>query len=151
MNRKEDLLEEKNDAETSSLPVSFEEYTKKEENAPESYYSDITEVGVKEDRYYEIFEKSKHKTRSWSVVALALAAVSVFCSWFGWIGLIFGICAIILSVVSRITLGYFDGVCICGLILGIFGVVFSGTMIIIDIVMASGVFDTYLAGIPFKK
>ena len=37
----------------------------------------------------------------------------------------FAVAAIALSIVSRTTLGYFDGMAIAGLILGIFGLIFG--------------------------
>lgn len=149
MDKKDGFREEKKE----TTPVPYEENNKEEtkKSVPESYYSNITTPTDKEDRYYEIFEKTKHKTRGWSVAALIFAIISVFCSFFGWIGLIFGIIAISLSVFSRITLGYFDGICIAGLILGIFGIVFSGSMIVIDILVESGKINNFLDKLPFIK
>ena len=101
---------------------------------PESYYHDSTEVGPvgDDDRYYEVFEKSKTKSMWWSVASLAAGFLSVICSIFGWFGLIVGVISVVLAVVSRIKLGYFDRFCVVGLIVGIFGIVFSGVDIIVS-------------------
>ena len=114
------------------------ELEKKEQNAlttPESFYHDSTEVGPvgDDDRYYEVFEKSKTKSMWWSVASLMAAVVSVLCSFFGWVGLIIGVASVVLAVISRKKLGYFDKFCIFGLIVGIFGIVFSG----VDIILSS--------------
>lgn len=82
------------------------------------------------------------KTMGWSVVSLVTGILSVICCCLGWTGLVFGAAAIIFAVVSRKTLGYFDGLSIAGLILGIFGVVFGG--VILGITLIGGEFwDEY--------
>ena len=126
--------------EDGSLPVSFQKKSESEdvEVTPESYYHNITESSGGDDRYYEIFEKSKHKTLGWSASSMVFGIISVLLCFFGWVGLIFGAVAIILSAVSRILLGYFDGMAIAGLILGIFGVVFGGVIIVAKILVDSG-------------
>ncbi len=153
MDKKDGFWGKNGKEEKTPVPVSYEEKKDEEmkKSVPESYYSNITTPSDGEDRYYEIFEKTKHKTRGWSVAALIFAIVSVFCSYFGWVGLAFGIIAISLSVVSRVTLRYFDGMCIAGLIIGIFGIVFSTSMIVIDMLIASGTLDAYLNKLPFIK
>lgn len=125
----------------ASLPVSFGEggEEKPTEVTPESYYHNISESARDgEDRYYEIFEKSKHKTLGWSVASLVFGIISVFCCFFGWVGLAFGIVAVVLSVISRISLGFFDGMSVAGLILGIFGIVFGGTFAVAKILIEMG-------------
>lgn len=153
MDRKDDIRDNR-DIEDSALPVSHENNgndERKTESAPESYYHDITTPpAAGEDRYYEIFDKTKHKTRGFSVAAMTLGIISVLCCCFGWAGLVLGIAAIVFSVVSRVTLGYFDGMCIAGLILGIFGVVFGTSMVIMDILIVRGVFDEYLENLPME-
>ena len=153
MDRKDNIRDDR-DVEESTLPVSYESKDSSEKNtdsAPESYYHDITTPPAEgEDRYYEIFEKTKHKTRGFSVAAMTLGIISVLCCCFGWVSLVLGIAAIVFSVVSRVTLGYFDGMCIAGLILGIFGVVFGSSMIIMDMLIARGVFDEYFENLPIE-
>lgn len=67
----------------------------------------------------------KPKTMGWSVVSLVSGIISVICCCLGVTGIILGAVAIISSIISRKTLGYFDGLSIAGLILGIFGLVFG--------------------------
>lgn len=137
MDKKNNLWNNQNEEERT-LPVSFGE-NEQVEVTPESYYHNISEAsGDGEDRYYEIFEKSKHKTLGWSVASLAFGIISVLCCFLGWGGLIIGAVAVILSVVSRISLGFFDGMSIAGLILGIFGIVFGGAIIVAKILIESG-------------
>ena len=153
MDRKDDIRDDR-DVEESSLPVSYESEDsskKSADSAPESYYHDITAPPTEgEDRYYEIFEKTKHKTRGFSVAAMTLGIISVLCCCFGWVALVLGVAAIVFSVVSRVTLGYFDGMCIAGLILGIFGVVFGTSMIVMDMLIVRGVFDEYIENLPVE-
>ncbi|MBE6634627.1 MAG: DUF4190 domain-containing protein [Ruminococcaceae bacterium] len=93
------------------------------------------EPNSSDERYNEIFNKSKHKTRLWSLISFVFALASVALCFFGWIGLAFAVCAVVMSFVSRRLLGYFDGFAVAGLICGIFGVVFSAVKIIIEMVM----------------
>lgn len=138
MDKREKKWKKENKSAEESLPVSYGE-SKDEAAVPESYYHDITTPPKEgEDRYYEIFEKTKYKTRGLSVAALILGIASVALCYFGWVGLILGIIAAALSVASRIILGYFDGMAVAGLILGIFGIVFGSSMIIIDALIAEG-------------
>ncbi len=81
------------------------------------------------ERYEEIFDSTKPKTVGFSIASMVLGIVSVVCCCFGWTGLIFGALAIAFSIVSRKVLGYFDGMSIAGLIVGIFGVCFGGLII----------------------
>ena len=55
--------------------------------------------------------------------------LSVLCCCLGWTGLVFGAAAVILSIVARRSLGYFDGMSIAGLVMGIFGFVFGAAMV----------------------
>lgn len=73
---------------------------------------------------------TKPKTRGWSVVSLVVGIISVLCCCLGWAGLVFGAVAVIASIISRRSLGYFDGLAIAGLVLGIFGIVFGGAILI---------------------
>ena len=71
----------------------------------------------------------KPKTLGWSVASMVVGILSVVCCCFGYTGVIFGIGAIILSIVARKTLGYFEGMSIAGLVLGIFGLVFGAAIV----------------------
>jgi FtsH-binding integral membrane protein len=81
-------------------------------------------------RYDEIFENGKKKTLAFSIVSLVTGILSVLCCCFYWVSLPLGIIAIVFAAISRYKLGYFDGMAIAGLILGIFGTVI-GTVVII--------------------
>lgn len=86
--------------------------------------------------YKDVMEM-KSKSRLWSVIALGLGILSVALSFVFWLGLLFGIAAIIATVVSRINLGYFDRISVAALIISIFGVVCSLIVMIGTIVLAS--------------
>ena len=145
MKKNNDVKNVKNTEKNNTLVASFEEVDGKNEEispTPESFYHDITTPPAEgEDRYYEIFEKTKHKTMGFSVASLIFGVVSLLCCYFGWAGMILGIIAIALSAVSRFILKYFDGICLAGLILGIFGVVFGGAMVVVDLLIAKGIFE----------
>lgn len=119
-----DLFEDKNDGKSSeSLPAEvgfdgdeFRTYDDTEADRPP----------VREEvRYEEIFDRSKPKSRGFSVASLVLGIFSTVCCCFGWGVLVMGIMAVVFAIISRKTLGYFDGLSIAGLILGIFGAVFG--------------------------
>lgn len=102
--------------------------------------------GVQSEGYYSsVDEENENKTvldgvprsRGWSVAALILGILSIALSIIPFLGFlhgvfgpIFGIMAIIASLVSRRNLGYFDGVGIAGIILGTVGCVFGATAIL---------------------
>ncbi len=115
----------------------FSEEEKSEESkalaTTDSYYHSITVPEEKEDgedRYYEVFEKVKHKTRLWSVVSVVLSAVSLICSFFGLAGLLIGIAAIGFAMISRFCLKYFDNISLVSIIIAIFGIVFGGVFML---------------------
>ena len=76
------------------------------------------------DVYKEVMEL-KSKSRGWSVASLVLGIISIICCCIPLIGILSGVLSIIFSVISRITLGYFDGLSIAGLITSIFGIMFG--------------------------
>ena len=67
----------------------------------------------------------KPKSRAWSVASLILSIISVLCCCSAIIAITAGVVALACSIVSRKTLGYFDGLSIAGLIVAIFGIVFG--------------------------
>ncbi|MBQ9070535.1 MAG: DUF4190 domain-containing protein [Clostridia bacterium] len=154
MDRKDDFWNNSEENNTPFEAASSSENTDLENKAlatPETYYHNInTPEGEKEDRYYEIFDKSK-KTMGWSVASLVLGIVSVLCCCLGWVGLLMGALAIVFAVVSRVSLGYFDGMSIAGLILGIFGVVFGGVMLGITLLAATDEFKSYTEQFPIEE
>lgn len=70
------------------------------------------------------------KKLGWSVASLVSGIAAAVTATFGFSGIILGICAIIFAIISRRILGYFDGKSIGGLILGIFGLIFGGAMLV---------------------
>ena len=122
-----------NDAYSQSgdlLPYS-DKYISEEEDVE----TDDFQEKKSDERYNEIFSKSKHKTRLWSVISLALAIAALATCFLGLPGLILAVLAVVMSLVSRKALGYFDGISIGGFISGIFGTVFSAVKIIIQILI----------------
>ena len=95
------------------------------------YYPEATSSYEKKEevRYDEVFNKNKPKTLAFSIVSLVTGILSIICCCGIWVSLPLGIVAIVFAAVSRKTLGYFDGMAIAGLILGIFGTVI-GIMVI---------------------
>lgn len=86
-----------------------------------------------EDRYDEIFDTTKRNTRVFSVVSLILAAVSLLCSFVGPLGFILGILSVAAALVSRRVLGYFDGIGVAGLVLGIFALAFGAAVFVLGL------------------
>ncbi|MBO7309778.1 MAG: DUF4190 domain-containing protein [Clostridia bacterium] len=84
-----------------------------------------------------IEELSTPKTKGYAIASLILGIFSVVCCCVGWMGLIAGAGAIVLSVLSRRHLGYFDTMTIVGLILGIFGVVFGVLTLVFEALLAT--------------
>ncbi len=70
-------------------------------------------------------------TRGFSVASLVLGIISIVCCCAWYVGLILGILAIVFSVVSRKKNGYFDGLAIAGLVLGIFGTVICALLMMV--------------------
>ena len=86
----------------------------------------------------------KPKTMGWSVVALVSGIISVICCCLGVTGIILGAVAIVSSILSRKSLGYFDGLSIAGLILGIFGLVFGFSIIIAVSMLGEEFWEQYM-------
>ena len=88
------------------------------------------EIGEQDYAFQTLNRHGKPKTLGWSVASLVMGIVSLFTCLFGWASIVFGVIAIAFALISRFSLGYFDGKSIIGLILGIFGTVFGASMII---------------------
>ena len=86
-----------------------------------------SETAESEEKYaFKNVIKKNPTKRTWSVISLVLAALSVFFALFVPIlGFIFGLLAVGASILSRVNIGYFDKLSMVGLISAIFGVVFS--------------------------
>lgn len=87
---------------------------------------------VSEDEYlYKSVMEGKKKSRIWSLVSLICSIVSLLCCCIPLPGAVLGVLAVVFAVVSRLNIGYFDGLAIAGLIVGIFGLVFSVSMMVL--------------------
>ncbi|MBQ8303262.1 MAG: hypothetical protein IJX97_06975 [Clostridia bacterium] len=75
--------------------------------------------------YKNVINKEKQNRRTWSVFSLLFAIASVFTFIFSWVSLVLGFISVGCGVVSRKNLGYFDGISVAGIIIGIFGIVFA--------------------------
>ena len=73
--------------------------------APDSYYADKTEKeGDPDERYYEVMDDKKPKSKIFSVISLVFGIISVLLGFLGWPALVIGVLAVTLSVVSRVKL-----------------------------------------------
>lgn len=120
----EEAEEKKPSVYTNDGGFEGESFVSYEESEPQS-------ATTSEIRYDEIFDISKPKTMGFSIASMILGILSVVCCCLTWGGLIMGILAIVFAVISRVSLKYFDGMTIAGLILGIFGTVFGISIIVI--------------------
>ena len=87
-------------------------------------------IGEQDYAFQTLNRNGRPKTLGWSVASLVLGVIAAVTCSLGWSSLILGAASIIFAAISRRTLGYFDGKALAGLILGIFGAVFGGVMII---------------------
>ena len=95
---------------------------------------------VTEDVFSEVYKEVmelKHRSRGWSVASLVLGIFSILCCCAPIVGVIMGALSITFAVISRISLGYFDGLSIAGLITSIFGIIFGVSMIIFEYIILS--------------
>ena len=91
-----------------------------------------------ENKYaYKTVIKNKQNRRTWSVASLALAVLSVLLLSFPVFGLIFGVLSVGAGIMSRRNLGYFDKLTLAGVIIGIFGIVFSLAGLFFGSILAS--------------
>ena len=77
-----------------------------------------------------VTNNGRRKTYGWSVASMVSGILSVICCCTGWTGLFFGIISIIFAIISRKNLGYFDGMAVSGLVLGIIGLVLGVALIV---------------------
>ena len=109
------------------------------ENKNNDYYYDKTDESAEKNGYsYGDPERinvgdminTGRKSRAWSVASLVLAIASILCCCIPVAGLVFGGGALLFAIISRVNLGYFDGLSITGLIVAIFGIVFCISAIV---------------------
>lgn len=95
---------------------------------------------VKDDVFTEVYKEVmelKHRSRGWSVASLVLGILSILCCCAPIAGVIMGALSITFAVISRISLGYFDGLSIAGLITSIFGIIFGVSVIIFEYIIVT--------------
>ena len=78
-----------------------------------------------------------------SIASLVLGILSSICCCIGYAGVVFGIVAIVLAILSRRELGRFEAMATVGLVLGIFGAVISVITIISVLLLPEDAFDAY--------
>ena len=78
-----------------------------------------------EDFLYKTVMDGKEKSRVWSVASCAAAVISILCSLFTYPAVVLGVFAIAFALFSRRNIGYFDGLALAGMIIGIAGIVFG--------------------------
>ena len=79
-----------------------------------------------QDEYvYKKVMLTKKNSRAWSVASIALSLVSLILCPVYWLKIILSATSIVFALVSRKNIGYFDGLSLAGLIVGIFGIVFG--------------------------
>ena len=81
-----------------------------------------SEESSSEYAFQTVTRSGKPKTIGWSLASLICGIAALITSVFGWPGIVLGVLAIAFAVVSRIVLGYFDGMLTFGFILGIHGI-----------------------------
>lgn len=92
--------------------------------------NDENYINEEDYAFQTLMRNGKPKTLSMSLASLIIGVLSLTFGFLGWSGIILGATAVVLSILSRRRLGYFDGMSVGGLILGIFGFVFGVSIII---------------------
>ncbi|MBO7304536.1 MAG: DUF4190 domain-containing protein [Clostridia bacterium] len=107
-----------------------------EQNGYENYNEDYA--------YQTVMRNGRPKTRVWSVFSMVFGILSVVCCCLTYVALVFGILALVFAVVSRTRLGYFDGMAIAGLVLGVFGTVIGFSFAILPFLIPDEALTKYL-------
>ena len=97
-----------------------------EENNVNNQSSDSTENYV----YKNVIKKNQER-RTFSVMALIMAILSLSFFWVPWVSLGLSGASVCLAFISRKKLSYFDFISLWGIIISIFGIVFSVTAVIL--------------------
>lgn len=97
-----------------------------EENNVNNQSSDSTENYV----YKNVIKNNKDR-RTFSVMALIMAILSLGFFWVPWVSFGLSGVSVILSLISRKKLSYFDFMSLWGIIISIFAIVFSATAVIL--------------------
>lgn len=91
-----------------------------------------------------VTNNGRRKTYGWSVASMVCGILSVICCCLGYAGLVLGVLAIVFAVISRKNLGYFDGMAIAGLVLGIIGLVLGVALIVASYAIDPAIYEEYL-------
>jgi hypothetical protein len=76
---------------------------------------------------YKNVIKDKQHRRTWSVVSLTLAILSVVLTYFSWVGIVLALASGGAAALSRRNLGYFDKLSLASIFIAIFGLMFAIT------------------------
>lgn len=87
------------------------------------------EKATSAEEYYAIPTAS----RIVSILSLIASVLSILICPFYYVGVALGAVGVVLAVVSSVRLGYFDKLSLFGLILGIFGFIFSLFVLALDV------------------
>ena len=110
----------------------------------ENNENDQNEYGRQDYAFETLMRNGRPKTFAWSVASMVIGIISLVCCSLGWSGLMLGAAAIVFSIVSRRKLGYFDGMSVAGLILGIFGLVFGlSTLIVFNFLITEEMMEEF--------
>ena len=82
-------------------------------------------AGEEKDYAFKAVMTKKENRRTMSIISLVIAVLSLVFLFIPWVALVLSIVAIVVGSISRRNLGYFDRITLAGLIIGIFGFVFS--------------------------
>lgn len=74
---------------------------------------------------YLTLDEKRTKSLVWAVLSMVFSALSIVLYFVFWVNLALAVLGILFSVISRIRMGYFHGLCVAGLIVGIVGTVLS--------------------------
>lgn len=86
----------------------------------------------------------KSRNRGLAIASMVLGIFSIVCCCLSYVGLAAAVLAIVFAVISRVRMGYFDGLAVAGLVTGIIGAVFGIAIIIVDLFFVE-IFEAYLA------
>jgi hypothetical protein len=78
-----------------------------------------------EEYVYKKVMLTKKNSRAWSVASITLSMASLILCPVYWLKIILSATSIVFALISRKNIGYFDGLSLAGLIVGIFGIVFG--------------------------
>ena len=86
----------------------------------------------------------KQRKYGWSMVSFVSGLISVICCCLGIAGIALGAVAIVAALLSRKSEGHFDRLAITGLILGIFGILFGGAILLSIFLQGEEFWEEYI-------